>query len=143
MRQHRRLLTSIACQTSRIKSFRLTEPHSARAAELLYIWYLPLDGQYRIHVELADAPREVHQLEVSVDGDRVQLFTLGDKTTSDQVVAADSTGIAVPAGERAESVAESLDTVGAPIQINSVVNKRFERDRQAEIGGPQSQADST
>ena len=87
----------------------------------------------QFHVELADAPREVHQLEVSVDGDRVQLFTLGDKTTSDQVVGADSTGIAVPAGKRADSVAESLDTVGAPIQINSVVNKRFERDRQAEI----------
>jgi len=107
-------------------------PFGTRGGAVIHT-YLPLDGQYRIHIELADAPREVHQLEVSVDGDRAQLFTLGDKTTSPQVVAATPAGIALPAGERAESVAESLDTVGAPIPINSVINKRFERDRQAEI----------
>ena len=34
--------------------------------------YLPLDGDYRIHIELADAPREPHQLEVVVDDERVR-----------------------------------------------------------------------
>ena len=37
--------------------------------------HLPQDGEYEFHIELANAPREPHQLEVSVDGERVQLFT--------------------------------------------------------------------
>ena len=36
--------------------------------------YLPLDGSYRIHIELADAPRERHELEVTVDDERVALM---------------------------------------------------------------------
>ena len=37
--------------------------------------YLPLDGDYRIHIELADAPREPHQLEVVVDDERVGVIS--------------------------------------------------------------------
>ena len=39
--------------------------------------YFPLDGDYAIKIELAGAVREPHQLEVSVDGERVALFPLG------------------------------------------------------------------
>ena len=37
--------------------------------------YLPLDGDYRIHIELADAPREPHQLEIAVDDERVRVIS--------------------------------------------------------------------
>ena len=37
--------------------------------------YLPLDGEYRIHIELADVPREPHQLEIAVDDERVRLIS--------------------------------------------------------------------
>ena len=37
----------------------------------------PLDGDYNIRVELAGAAREPHQLEISVDGERVQLVAVG------------------------------------------------------------------
>jgi hypothetical protein len=39
--------------------------------------YFPLDGEYQINIELAGAAREPHQLEVTVDGERKQLVTLG------------------------------------------------------------------
>src|SRR5687767_14227502 len=38
--------------------------------------YLPLDGEYRIHIELADAPREPHQIEIAVDDERVRLIAV-------------------------------------------------------------------
>jgi mono/diheme cytochrome c family protein len=37
----------------------------------------PTDGEYRIAVQLAAPPSEPHQLEISVDGERMQLVTLG------------------------------------------------------------------
>ena len=40
---------------------------------------LPVDGEYRLKIEAADAAREPHQLEVSVDGVRAHLVTVGDK----------------------------------------------------------------
>jgi mono/diheme cytochrome c family protein len=39
----------------------------------------PLDGEYAIKIELAGFAREPHQVEVSVDGERVQLLTIGDQ----------------------------------------------------------------
>jgi mono/diheme cytochrome c family protein len=39
----------------------------------------PVDGDYRVNIEFAGNAREPHQLEVSVDGDRAQVFTVGDK----------------------------------------------------------------
>jgi mono/diheme cytochrome c family protein len=39
---------------------------------------LPVEGRYVVKVELAGAPRERHDLEVTVDGERVALRTLGD-----------------------------------------------------------------
>jgi mono/diheme cytochrome c family protein len=38
--------------------------------------YFPVDGDYVFKVEVAGAVRDAHQLEVSVDGERVKLFTL-------------------------------------------------------------------
>ena len=40
--------------------------------------HLPLDGEYLITVQFARAAREPHDVEVSVDGDRVELFTVGE-----------------------------------------------------------------
>jgi mono/diheme cytochrome c family protein len=37
----------------------------------------PADGEYRISVQLATPPAELHQLEISIDGERVQLVTVG------------------------------------------------------------------
>ena len=39
--------------------------------------YFPLDGEYEVNVEMAGAAREPHQLEVSVDGERKEIVTLG------------------------------------------------------------------
>ena len=39
--------------------------------------YFPQDGEYAIKVALSGAAREPHQLEVSVDGERVKLFEIG------------------------------------------------------------------
>jgi len=39
--------------------------------------YFPLDGEYEIQIELAGAARESHQLEVTIDGERKELATLG------------------------------------------------------------------
>jgi len=38
----------------------------------------PLDGEYVFKIDLAGAPREPHQLEVSVDGERLQVVTIGE-----------------------------------------------------------------
>src|SRR4051794_38180352 len=37
----------------------------------------PADGEYRIQVQLAVPPAEPHQLEISVDGERAQVVTVG------------------------------------------------------------------
>jgi len=85
--------------------------------------FLPVDGEYTIHIELTAPPREPEQLEVSVDGDRVRLFTVSDKVDP---------AAQIPA-PRASATPQSLDLdPGTPIQIDSVVNRRFERDRQAD-----------
>ena len=39
--------------------------------------YFPLDGEYEFQLELAGAARDTHQLEITVDGERKQLVTLG------------------------------------------------------------------
>jgi mono/diheme cytochrome c family protein len=39
--------------------------------------YFPLDGEYEINIEMAGAARDTHQLEITVDGERKQLVTLG------------------------------------------------------------------
>ncbi|MCU1340160.1 MAG: hypothetical protein JWO19_5741 [Bryobacterales bacterium] len=39
--------------------------------------YFPLDGEYEFQVELAGAARDPHQLEITVDGERKELVTLG------------------------------------------------------------------
>lgn len=40
---------------------------------------LPVDGEYHVKIEFAGNAREPHQVEVSVDGERTALFTVGDK----------------------------------------------------------------
>jgi uncharacterized protein DUF1592/uncharacterized protein DUF1588/uncharacterized protein DUF1595/uncharacterized protein DUF1585 len=39
--------------------------------------YLPLDAEYDIQIELAGAGRDAHQLEISIDGERKQLVSMG------------------------------------------------------------------
>jgi hypothetical protein len=39
--------------------------------------HFPADGEYRIQVQLAAPPAEPHQLEISVDGERAQIVTIG------------------------------------------------------------------
>ena len=40
--------------------------------------HLPLDGEYLITVQFTRAAREPHDVEISVDGERVNLFTVGE-----------------------------------------------------------------
>ena len=89
---------------------------------------LPLDGEYNIHVELTAAPREPERLEVTVDGERTRLFTVSDKPDPGQA-ASDAPASDPP--QNASSRPLELDP-GTPIQIDSVVNRRFERDRAAD-----------
>jgi mono/diheme cytochrome c family protein len=92
--------------------------------------YLPLDGDYRIHIELADAPREPHQLEIAVDDERVRLISAELQTQS---TAAEAESAAKDAASPdAQTVAEKLDEIATEIKINSVVNRRFELDRRNE-----------
>src|SRR4051794_14792233 len=39
--------------------------------------YFPLDADYVIKVDVAGAPRDTHQIEITIDGERVQLKTIG------------------------------------------------------------------
>ena len=97
---------------------------------------LPLDGEYTIHIELTTAPREPQQIEVSVDGERVRLFTVSDKPEPDQParLGVKDVGPAPQSTFPRSSPATSLELEpGTLIPIDSsVVNRRFERDRQAE-----------
>ena len=92
--------------------------------------YLPLDGDYRIHIELADAPREPHQLEVVVDDERVGVISAELPNRPAAAEAETATKDAAPAD--VETVAEKLDEIATEIKINSVVNRRFELDRRNE-----------
>jgi cytochrome c5 len=92
--------------------------------------FLPLDGEYSIHIELTAAPREPQQLEVSVDGERMRLFTVSDKPAARPGASDVDPAVSKPQKSSAESSIE-LDP-GSPIQIDSVVYRRFERDQQAE-----------
>ncbi|HET9468372.1 MAG TPA: DUF1592 domain-containing protein, partial [Vicinamibacterales bacterium] len=83
--------------------------------------YLPLDGEYRIHIELADAPREPHQSEIAVDDERVRLLAADVQPEVAEDTPEKDTDT--------ETVAEKLDEIATPIKINSVVNRRFELDR--------------
>jgi mono/diheme cytochrome c family protein len=40
--------------------------------------YFPVDGDYNVKIELAGAPRDPNQIEISVDGVRMQLIALGE-----------------------------------------------------------------
>ena len=95
--------------------------------------YLPLDGEYRIHIELADAAREPHQIEIAVDDERVRLIAAD---VQGNAAADDSEKKDAPTPDAAASddptVAEKLDEIATPIKINSVVNRRFELDRRNE-----------
>jgi mono/diheme cytochrome c family protein len=46
--------------------------------------YFPLDGDYTVRVELAGRAREPHQLEISLDGERVKLLTIGGPAGDDE-----------------------------------------------------------
>jgi Protein of unknown function (DUF1592)/Protein of unknown function (DUF1588)/Protein of unknown function (DUF1587)/Protein of unknown function (DUF1595)/Protein of unknown function (DUF1585) len=86
---------------------------------------LPLDGEYEFHVQLTGggSPRDPVYLEISVDGERVRLFTVGEQTAS-----------AAPAPAKASAAAAEplgLDP-GTEIPIDTVVNRRFERDKAQE-----------
>ena len=92
--------------------------------------YLPLDGEYRIHIELADAAREPHQLEIAVDDQRVRLISAELPTPATTAEA--ETAKKDASSPDAQTVAEKLDEIATEIKINSVVNRRFELDRRNE-----------
>ena len=52
-------------------------PFGTRGGQVIHTTF-PVDGNYRLKIEFASRARDPHELEVSVDGERVQLFTVGD-----------------------------------------------------------------
>ena len=44
--------------------------------------YFPLDGEYEFKVETAGARRDVHQLEISIDGERKAIRTFEERSGS-------------------------------------------------------------
>jgi cytochrome c551/c552 len=105
-------------------------PFGTRGGTVIHT-YLPADGEYRIHVELTDAPREPHQLEIAVDDERVHLLNVQLPASSTEVPETDSGSAALSERPNA-SIAERLDEIATPIKINSVANRRFELDRRSE-----------
>jgi hypothetical protein len=92
--------------------------------------FLPLDGEYYIHIALAGAPpRDPVYLEVSVDGERARLFTVTDKPEPEPAVRLDP----APPENTPKPAAKALELdPGTEIPIDTVVNRRFERDKARE-----------
>jgi hypothetical protein len=90
--------------------------------------FLPLDGDYEVHIELTGAPpRDPIHLEVSVDGERARLFSVSD--TPEASARLDP----APSQRAPHASARPLELdPGTDIAIDTVVNRRFERDKQLE-----------
>ena len=56
----------------------------------------PVDGEYNIKLEVAGAGREVHELEITVDGERLHLTTVGGAARGRALAAAAAPGTASP-----------------------------------------------
>jgi mono/diheme cytochrome c family protein len=70
--------------------------------------YFPLDAEYEFKVETADAVADVHQLEISIDGERKAITNVSRRPGVPQVGNAPNRGafrFAVPAGPRSVGVA--------------------------------------
>ncbi|MSO63419.1 MAG: DUF1587 domain-containing protein, partial [Acidobacteria bacterium] len=66
--------------------------------------HVPLDGEYLVSVELAGRAVEPHQIEVSVDGARVELLTVGNTA---------------PAGARPAAAGEAKDGLKVRLQLKA------------------------
>jgi mono/diheme cytochrome c family protein len=53
-------------------------PFGTRGGTMIHANF-PLNGEYAFKIEFSGNAREAHQLEVSLDGERIKLFTVGDK----------------------------------------------------------------
>jgi len=91
--------------------------------------HFPVDGEYLIKVELAGAARETHDLEVSIDGERVGLFPIGfeqrRQTEYEDERAAPQLRIPVRAGPRTVAVTFVKQTSAA----NEALVRPYRRSR--------------
>jgi len=89
--------------------------------------FLPLDGEYYFHIALSGPPpRDPVYLELSVDGERARLFTVTDKVEPEPAVRLDP----APPENAPRPAAKALELdPGTEIPIDTVVNRRFERDK--------------
>ena len=92
--------------------------------------FLPLDGEYYFHIALSGPPpRDPVYLELSVDGERARLFTVTDKVEPEPAVRLDP----APPENAPKPAAKALELdPGTEIPIDTVVNRRFERDKAQE-----------
>lgn len=85
--------------------------------------YFPLDGEYLVTIEPSARPRDKHQIEVTLDGERVELFTIGDEAARaemqpfDDAPAKLETRVAVHAGPHIVGVAFLAKTSARPESI--------------------------
>jgi len=73
--------------------------------------YFPLDGDYVIKFELAGAAREAHQIEISVDGERMQLVDIGN-SGGGAAVAAEEDAVLQPKTSRSKCASPSRPDPG-------------------------------
>jgi mono/diheme cytochrome c family protein len=107
--------------------------------------HFPVDGEYLVKVELAGAARETHDLEVSIDGQRVGLFPIGPEQRrqteyEDDRDAGPQLRIPVSAGPRTVAVTFAKKTAAA----NEALVRPYRRSRGGQpsvgavtISGPQ------
>jgi len=86
--------------------------------------YFPLDGEYVFKLEMASAGREAHQLEISIDGERKQLISVGGGGGRRGAQQPDEYRIAVKAGPRLVGVTfvqrtEALDEATVAPRLRS------------------------
>ena len=73
----------------------------------------PLDGEYVIKVQVPSRPADPHQLEISVDGERVQLISIGGQGAAPQGAAGQTPG---QAGQGRGISAEAAEGEAARLQ---------------------------
>ena len=82
-------------------------PFGTRGGTIIHYTF-PLDGEYTIQVKPAGArPPELHQIELSIDGERLKLFQLGPASGRSPATSAQSS---VPPASRQQRVLDDMDT---------------------------------
>ena len=101
----------------------------------------PVDGDYTIKLEVAGAGREAHQLEITVDGDRLHVTTIGGAAAGRGPRAA--AAAATPDGASNEPVLEFRISVKAGVRLIGITFVEQNQARDEETLKPRMRARGT